>query len=99
MIEHRWSGWPGAWCLDCGNVDPAEECLATHDRLSFVCSKCVQQWPQGPCEAGGLHNVIETPCEDHPLTDCPEPNSHNYDPYYKGPVDDQGTAVQKDGNE
>lgn len=18
MKEHRWSGWPGAWCLDCG---------------------------------------------------------------------------------
>lgn len=22
--EHRWSGWPGAWCLDCGCEDPRE---------------------------------------------------------------------------
>jgi hypothetical protein len=26
--EHRWSGWPGAWCLDCGIVDPRECQLA-----------------------------------------------------------------------
>jgi hypothetical protein len=22
---HRWSGWPGAWCLDCGAPDPFEQ--------------------------------------------------------------------------
>lgn len=21
---HSWSGWPGAWCLDCGVSDPME---------------------------------------------------------------------------
>lgn len=26
--EHRWSGWPGAWCLDCGCEDPREIALA-----------------------------------------------------------------------
>lgn len=26
--EHRWSGWPGAWCLDCGCEDPREVALA-----------------------------------------------------------------------
>lgn len=25
---HRWSGWPGAWCLDCGIGDPLEQALA-----------------------------------------------------------------------
>ena len=25
--QHRWSGWPGAWCLDCGAEDPNELCL------------------------------------------------------------------------
>lgn len=26
-MTHRWSGWPGAWCLDCGVEDPRElEC-------------------------------------------------------------------------
>jgi hypothetical protein len=29
---HRWSGYPGAWCLDCGIEDPREVCLAEgHD--------------------------------------------------------------------
>jgi hypothetical protein len=25
---HRWSGWPGAWCLDCGIADPTEQAIA-----------------------------------------------------------------------
>ena len=25
---HRWSGWPGAWCLDCGQEDGMEIALA-----------------------------------------------------------------------
>lgn len=25
---HRWSGWPGAWCLDCGCDDPFEIAMA-----------------------------------------------------------------------
>lgn len=28
MSAHRWSGWPGAWCLDCGMPDMNEVCLA-----------------------------------------------------------------------
>lgn len=28
MKEHRWSGWPGAFCLDCGAPDPTEMALA-----------------------------------------------------------------------
>ncbi len=28
MKPHRWSGWPGAYCLDCGCGDPHEEALA-----------------------------------------------------------------------
>ncbi len=31
MAEHRWSGWPGAWCLDCGCEDPREIALADGD--------------------------------------------------------------------
>lgn len=27
MAEHRWSGWPGAYCLDCGCNDPRETAL------------------------------------------------------------------------
>lgn len=28
MAEHRWSGWPGAFCLDCGAEDMREVALA-----------------------------------------------------------------------
>jgi hypothetical protein len=28
VAEHRWSDWPGAWCLDCGCDDPREIALA-----------------------------------------------------------------------
>lgn len=28
MITHRWSGWPGAWCLDCGCEDRHEIAIA-----------------------------------------------------------------------
>lgn len=24
--EHRWSGWPGAYCMDCGAEDKREYC-------------------------------------------------------------------------
>lgn len=27
-MGHRWSGWPGAWCLDCGCDDANEIALA-----------------------------------------------------------------------
>jgi hypothetical protein len=27
-LNHHWSGWPGAWCLDCGIEDPVEIALA-----------------------------------------------------------------------
>lgn len=27
-MTHRWSGWPGAWCLDCGRDDPVELAIA-----------------------------------------------------------------------
>ena len=28
MTAHRWSGWPGAWCLDCGTEDRRELAIA-----------------------------------------------------------------------
>lgn len=31
MPEHRWSGWPGAWCIDCGIEDPREIAMAEGD--------------------------------------------------------------------
>lgn len=28
MGDHRWNGWPGAVCMNCGIDDPRELCLA-----------------------------------------------------------------------
>jgi len=28
MAEHKWSGWPGAYCLKCFASDPLEQALA-----------------------------------------------------------------------
>lgn len=44
MAEHRWSGWPGAWCLDCGSPDLTEQgldcavCVCDPERNElFIC--------------------------------------------------------------
>lgn len=28
---HKWSGWPGAFCQECGNSDPFEDANACRD--------------------------------------------------------------------
>jgi hypothetical protein len=51
MSAHRWSGWPGAWCLDCGQEDQNEICVSEHAaRWSSVgCDVHVN----GPCPCPG----------------------------------------------
>lgn len=39
-MSHRWSGWPGAWCLDCGIEDPVEQCVALGHDAESDCPKC-----------------------------------------------------------
>lgn len=70
MTGHRWSGWPGAWCLDCGCEDPMEIALA-----------------DGALDFDKEGNLIPPP-EGFPVEDCPEPMSHNHDPYWKRQLDD-----------
>jgi len=55
--EHRWSGWPGAWCLDCGQEDAGELCLA--DGHTQPCGRC----RNGPCERAGeaLYDPYKNP--------------------------------------
>lgn len=83
MAGHRWSGWPGAWCLDCGVPDPGEEALA-HDCIDFVCPSCDQHWAQGICKESGLDHMttaIESNCGKHGSYECTEPGSGRYNPY------------------
>ena len=66
-VKHRWSGWPGAWCLDCGMEDAEEIELAgppseTRHRFSDL------PHTAQPCEG----------CSD---SACKEPNSARHDPY------------------
>lgn len=76
LDDHRWSGWPGAYCVDCGQEDQAELCMAVHDRLDFKCRRCSNSWPQGQCAMGGEHDVETIPCPEHVPTECPSPGSN-----------------------
>jgi len=40
MSKHRWSGWPGAWCLDCGKEDSGELCAIEHDFETCTLPEC-----------------------------------------------------------
>jgi hypothetical protein len=69
--EHNWSGWPGAYCLNCWIDDPMEECLATDNGLTFVCGICNEQEPMTKTgEDGHTHDVIFYPCLNHPIPPC-----------------------------
>ncbi len=79
MSECRWSGWPGAWCLDCGREDPREVALAD-GTVQFDCKHDIcaclnaDDWLQcehfGPIYSGPL-----------PSLECPEPGSNRHTPY------------------
>lgn len=55
--DHRWSGWPGAWCLDCGAECKAE--LACCDPRYDVETgeweggSCPPEYVQEPCPCQG----------------------------------------------
>jgi hypothetical protein len=66
MAGHRWSGWPGAWCLDCGCDDPFEIAMAE--------GKFVEVPDDSPM---GFHYEFPTVKQ----ADCPEPGSGRHDPY------------------
>jgi len=69
--EHRWSGWPGAYCLNCWIDDPMEECLATDDGVVAVCTSCDEKWPlDASGEDGHKHDIVFYPCPNHPIPPC-----------------------------
>lgn len=54
--QHRWSGWPGAWCLDCGIEDPLEQALADNqltDEGRFVSPSARKKYRCLPCPSPG----------------------------------------------
>ena len=52
LLNHRWSGWPGAWCLDCGREDPTEWCAIEHDYETCTLPEC----DPGKCPTPNSHN-------------------------------------------
>lgn len=62
---HRWSDWPGAWCLDCGIEDPFEIALA-ECRWNIV------------IENGEETIKFD---DDIVCTSCPCPGAKTFDPY------------------
>lgn len=69
--EHRWSGWPGAWCFDCGQEDQMELCLADHS----ISLECIYGHVQ--CEE---HHPMRV-CNDHVNGPCLAPGQMLADPY------------------
>lgn len=65
--EHRWSGWPGAYCLDCGGEHWLE--------LALGCADCYV-----PDPALNAHQQTITFCRDHEPYDCPCPGSKRHEP-------------------
>lgn len=55
MSEHRWSGWPGAWCLDCGQEDQSELCMAECADIVEELERCERcdKHVNGPCPEPG----------------------------------------------
>lgn len=91
-LQHRWSGWPGAFCLDCGSGDPFEEALAAGD-LDYYCTVCRASWPQGPCPMGGEHVIAQVISGEHSIIACPFPGAGLFDPERQVEV----TIEQQDG--
>jgi len=56
MTEHQWSGWPGAWCLDCGIEDPREIALADGNYIEVPDSNAAMGF------RFEFPNVIVPPC-------------------------------------
>jgi hypothetical protein len=67
-VTHRWSGWPGAWCLDCGISDWSEE--------ATCCRDCDIGYPGATEKLCEVHQKMADAS-----VGCPEPNSRRHDPY------------------
>lgn len=66
---HKWSGWPGAWCLDCGVEDQLEICLGDS------CPHSPYPVPPGEPEI--------PPCPVHKNGPCLQKGKDLFNPYVK----------------
>ncbi len=66
--RHNWSGWPGAWCMDCGIEDQLEVCMAD-------CPYSPYPVPPGEPEI--------PPCPIHVNVPCLHQGEGLFNPYLK----------------
>lgn len=59
-LSHNWSGWPGAFCLDCGAEDQVEICISAHDTIMF-CTEGHYMCEQG-CAIRRCSEHVNGPC-------------------------------------
>ncbi len=80
MVNHRWSGWPGAWCLDCGMEDQVEIAIA-----DGVYDPCAVVWTDLKRKEACIAAMKE----------CPEPGSKRCDPYARGSEKKSGSSTDE----
>jgi len=81
MNDHHWSGWPGAYCVDCGIEDQTEICLAEHDVILYCTNG---HWlPDVNTQSPDDCPHDQTLCSDHINPPCAEPGSNRHNPYQK----------------
>lgn len=73
LPRHNWSGWPGAWCLNCGCGDPYELGMAD-GWIDFKDDGVSNQ---------GLEVVVDPAyvMQLGLMMICPEPGSNRHNPY------------------
>jgi hypothetical protein len=71
--EHRWYGWPGAFCMKCGCEDPYEIALADNNILYEFPDGRIQKDPYEGDELCMEVKAFIDPEKRHlyPLDECP----------------------------
>lgn len=74
-MDHRWSGWPGAWCLDCGIEDMREFCVSGADPSPECNGGLLAECGLHALDCGHQHHSIHplVPCPIHQNPPCPGP--------------------------
>ena len=60
---HRWDGWPGAVCMNCGEEDPIEVCMVDCSKSTWIDCECADLDHCTICCGTGL--VRFSPCPEH----------------------------------
>ena len=69
---HHWSGWPGAYCFDCGMEDQMEICVGECGGRWAECSTCSGEGCKRCCGTG---LDPDWRCDIHSNAPCP--GAHN----------------------